>query len=769
MKRFRLELLLAVLVLALFGDYVFSSQLLYGSDMIPKGLSYRHLLVSFVEEFKELPRWNPFVLGGLPFIDALHGDTFFPASILQYVTPTYRGVGLKLVLTIFLAGVFMAFYLRSLGLGARAVAFGALCYMLCPIFVSYIFAGQDGKMYVVSLTPLVLGFLERAMRTGGWREFVGLGVSIGFTILSAQIQMAYHAMWYVAVFFCVRLVLGAAGGGPRPAPVRAIPGFLVAIALGLMIASIQLLPAYRFVNHPAAFSVRSERTDYEHAASWSTHPEEVASMIVPEFCNSPEGYWGRNVFKLNSEYVGIFTLFLAGLALSRKRDATRWTLAGISLFAILYSMGVHTPLHRLFFAIVPGVKLFRAPSLVMFGAAFGLSALAALAIHDLEKDSGKEGRWLRRVTTVGFSLAALLALAGLGARGVMSAWNDLFYPAIGDHQLNVQVQGVAAFRTGALLAGGVLAAGTALYRARARGSIDPRFVFGGLIVLTVIDLWRVDQRFKLVVPPERFIVADRLLAPLQEESRREKFRVMPVARQYAQGEMTYFGIESVLGFHDNELAWYRELRSAPEAAGLLAGEAQGFPLLRMLNVKYILHESPDLPNPLRLEEYQPRFWLASHFEVEADRSRIPARLVDPAFDVATTVVLEEDPGIPSTHEPDPPGRITGYEYQANEILIDVEVDRECLLVHSENWFPYWHVRRGDEELPLLRANGVIRATPLEPGTHSLRYHFVSPPYEIGKRISWSTLALTGLLLIGAAVRKRRTAHGDTLDGDQGRL
>jgi hypothetical protein len=756
--RFRLELGFGLLVAALFADYLFTDRLLYGSDSIPSGLFFRALLVDFVKQFHEMPKWNPYILGGLPFLDATHGDTFFPSSLLQFIFPVYRGMGHKLLLHIVLAGAFMAFYLRSLRLHPRAVAIGGLCYMLSPVFVSYLFAGQDGKMYVTSLAPLVLGLAERAMSTGSVKHFVGLGLAIGITILSSQIQMAYHCMWFLGALFVLRLVRGPASGEAAPPRLRTTGFFLGAILIGLLVAAVQLVPAVAYVKNPAGFSVRSERTDYEHASSWSLHPEEVASMVVPEFCNAPRGYWGRNVFKYNSDYVGILTLFLAGLALARKRDATRWFLGGLALFAVLYSLGGHTPLHRLFFAVVPQVKLFRAPPLVMFGAAFGLSALAAHAIHDLEtEEGGRSGRGtgrrpfrLDRLTGAGLGIAGLLILVGFAAGGLTGFWNNLFVPPLADGKAQVQAANLGAFRTGALLAGLVLGAGVLLVDARRRRALPAGAVIWLLALLTVLDLWRIDRRFKVVMDPDRWLEPDPLVAAVQEPLDREKFRVMPATRRYAFNELGYFGVESVLGFHDNELAWYRELRTCPQAKDLLAVDDRGYPYLRLLNAKFILHESPGYPNPLGVPDYRPRFWLASEWQLVPDRATAHARIADPGFEPARTVLLETDPGLPADEASggEEPGVIRTYEYIGNEIRVTVETTRDCLLVQSENWFPYWHVLEGERELPLLRAYGVMRAVPLGPGSHSLRFVYRSVPYEAGK---WITLATVGLAVVGFGV------------------
>ncbi len=497
----RLELGLFLLVVVLFSDYLFSDQLLYGSDSIPAGLFFRGLLVDFVMEFGELPRWNPYILGGLPFLDATHGDTFFPSSLLQFVMPVYRALGHKLLLHIFLAGAFMAFYLRTLTLRPTAVAIGSLTYMLSPILVSYLFAGQDGKMYVTSLAPLVLGTLERAMRTGEARTFLGLGVTIGVTILSAQIQMAYHLMWFVGALWLLRVFRGPAGGGEPPPRAKTIALFVTAVGLGVLIAAIQLVPAVAYVKHPAEFSVRSTRTEYEHATSWCLHPEELASMIVPDFCDAPRGYWGRNPFKYNSDYAGVLTLLLAVLALIRRRDSTRLFLAGLAIFAILYSLGQYTPVHRLFYAVVPQVKLFRAPPLVMFAAAFGLSALAALAVDDLvgaaeTRRAKPELGGAGRILPWGLGVAGAIAVAGLAGGGVASFWNDLVYPDIADGQRQIQLASLPAFRDGALVIAGILAAGTVVVHARARGSLPTNVFTWALAVLIVVDLWRVDKDFK---------------------------------------------------------------------------------------------------------------------------------------------------------------------------------------------------------------------------------------------------------------------------------
>lgn len=872
----------AVLIVVLFSDYLFSTKILYGSDSVPSGVAFRTLNVEFLKTFREFPRWNPYILGGLPYIDATHGDTFFPSSIFHFLFPVYRGMGHKLLFHIVLAGVFMMFALRSLRLRTEAVVFGGLTYMLCPIFVSYIFAGQDGKMYVTSLTPLVIGLLERAMRSGNAKTFAGLGLAIGFTILSAQIQMAYHMLWLVGALFLLRLFVpleesGVARSEGESSTAAKLSNagrivrtglFAASLVVGLLLAAIQLMPAVTYVKHPAGFSVRSDKTDYEHATSWSLHPEELASIVVPEFCNAPRGYWGRNLFKYNSDFMGILTLFLAGCALAWRGRGTRLFYGVMGVLTILYSLGAHTPVHKLFYWFVPQVKLFRAPPLVMFIAGFSFAVLAAYAVHDIAESrnsaakasSGKSraagaaggvGGIGPRFVLVGYAVAAVLALLGLGAGGVTSFWTDLFLPTLDEAKRQAQAANVPSFRLGALVLAAVLASGVATLEAWRRGRLRRNVAVGILLLLTVIDLWRVDRRFKMVMDEAQFLVPDALVQAVQDPVNSAKYRVMPTAERYAMNELSLFGVESTGGFHDNELAWYRETRMAPEAQGLLAANGRGYPFLRMFNVKYILHDQPGIPNPYEIPGFLPRFRLVDSYEVIEDRSRIPGRIAEDSFDVERSVILEKaapfasrateeggadvaalgasDPGPPDRGDPsadsipastsgagDPPadstsatvwtspGTVESYAYRGNSIDVVVTATRPCLLVQSENWFPYWSAEstpapggggggngegaggggdaHGDgsgsagkadggygdgRALEIYRANGVIRAIPLEPGRQTIRLTFRSEPFERGKWISLATFVLvTGGIVAG---RRRRVASPDsTLPSTRGK-
>jgi hypothetical protein len=141
--------------------------------------------------------------------------------------------------------------------------------------------------------------------------------------------------------------------------------------------------------------------------------------------------------------------------------------------------------------------------------------------------------------------------------------------------------------------------------------------------------------------------------------------------------------------------------------------------------------------------------------VVPSREEIVPRLLDVSHDPTRSVLLEEDPGVPSLPADAPlPGRVVESRYDGNEIHVTVEADAPCLLVHAENWFPYWHAMDGDRELPILRADGTLRAIPLAPGRHDLTFVFRSRPYEAGK---WVTGLAMLLVALGVALDRKRSA------------
>src|SRR4029079_6229030 len=175
------------------------------------------------------------------------------------------------------------------------------------------------------------------------------------------------------------------------------------------VAAVVLLPMYRYLREDSPRAGPGRRVEY--SASWSLHAEELVSLLVPEFSGTDvqsETYWGKNPFKHNSEYGGalVFLLGIAGV-IGLRGDPRRWAFGAMAGIALLYALGSGTPIFRVLYLLVPGLKNFRAPSLATFIAIAALTILATLLI---DRVLAAEDPRARRIASIALLAGALLAL-----------------------------------------------------------------------------------------------------------------------------------------------------------------------------------------------------------------------------------------------------------------------------------------------------------------------------------------------------------------------
>src|SRR5689334_12151818 len=154
-----------VLTVIAFRAYLLApaGSMLYGSDTIAAGVLFRSFFVSGVRALGHIPQWNPFLFGGLPYIEAGGGDTTYPTAIFHFLMSMPQALAWKLIFHVFVAGFSMYYCVRVFG-GSRWVAYVAGgAHLLSAQMISQVFNGQDTKLYVAPIFPATLAFLVRAV------------------------------------------------------------------------------------------------------------------------------------------------------------------------------------------------------------------------------------------------------------------------------------------------------------------------------------------------------------------------------------------------------------------------------------------------------------------------------------------------------------------------------------------------------------------------------------------------------------------------------
>ncbi|MQA88828.1 MAG: YfhO family protein [Gemmatimonas sp.] len=716
---------------------------IFGTDYLAGG----YFFFEFVSDrlaAGELPKWVPYVYGGLPLLSN-PGSTFYPIRLLADVLlPVTWILPFIFVVQFGIAGLGMYLLARELGCRSWVALLAGLAFEFTGITISSVFAGQDGRVIVATFAPLLFFFLHRGIRTGRVGPFVGAAATTGFSLLSFQIQSNYYLLiagliW--AVFSLVHLGyhrdMAALG--------RRVALGLVAVAFGFSLAAVNFLPFIDYVDDSPRGGVGGR--GYEYSIGFSMPPAELISVAVPEAPGILDNYQGDNPFKLHTEYLGalVVVLLVLGVRFSR-RDRYWLFFAGLALFTLTIAFGGNTPFYRLYYDFLPGTSRFRAPAISFF--LFSLSAVAMAAVTLEKMALAKEDHATARrhdsspeanlgVWFIGIGGVAVAALAFVAASGG------------GEPTDAARVAGFGRFALFASLTCGAL---WLWFRERLR---DLGIVLI-LAVVTVIDLWIVDRNFfDTVPPPDQTFAADDVVNFLRSQPGPYRTWVLPIPEAY-RGHGNYlmlFDIEQAGGEHGNQLQRYNEFAGAGEEVYVDWSnylESENF--LRAANIRYIVSMT-ELQTPFLREAHRgsalvyenlnalPRAYLVEEVRTSADTAAALTALEDPTFDPSrTAVVYSAEPlDLPS-------GPLEGsaevVESSPDRVVVRTASNREALLVLADNYFDGWTARVNGTPATIERTNHTFRGVVVPEGESEVVFEFRPRDLYVGFYVY-----LAGMLLL----------------------
>lgn len=719
------------------------------SDQLVAGYMFREFAANHLLNTGRYPLWNPFLFGGLPFVDAFHGDLFYPTSLLRLVLPLPLAMNLGFYLHLVLAGLFTYVFLRSLGSRFVPAVLGGVAYQFTGPLASLLLAGHDGKIFVGAYLPLVLWLVRRTLARPTWRASLCFGGVVGLILLTPHIQMTYYLALAAGAYLLVHAVGTWRGKGIQVAT-RGVVAILVGIAVGVGISLVQFLPALGYLSASARGA--GGGGGYTYAVSWSLPPEELLGLLVPQFPGLVEAYWGRNFFKLHTEYLGLWPLFFLPFAFARSEERREVRFfAALGGIALLLALGGFTPLYQAAYALLPMLSLFRAPGMIFYLVAFSAVVLAAMGTDHL---LGRR----RSIRPLLFPGAILLAFSALlwGARGPFLDFLAGLSPEQGGRlEVNLRAIDLGAVRSLALALG---FGGLAWWATR-----GPRpLVWGGAALgLLLLDIWPIDAQFRRYLDnPQAYFAPDGVVRLLRQEAGSEPYRVLPLGGTYIGDYLMLHRIESVVGHHGNELDRYDTLLGGKNRWSNLSNPT----ILQLVNARYLVTPAPLadprfrplVPAPTttyrgeRVFVYEylealPRAWVVPRGEAIPSDSLILTRLLSPGFDPRETVLLDRAPARQTSQEArGGEWAVEFLEYDPDRMRLRAEGPWPGYLVLTDNAYPFWRASIDGEPAELLQGNYTFRALAITPGTHEIRLWIDHRRFRLGLRIS-------GLLVLALAM------------------
>ncbi|MEW5915856.1 MAG: hypothetical protein AB1762_05600 [Gemmatimonadota bacterium] len=746
------------------------------SDQYLAGFAFREFAAQSLKAGEGFPLWNPYLFGGMPYVAAMHGDIFYPTFLLRMVLPTDVAMTWGFIIHVVLAGYFCFLLLRTLGLSYWASVIGGLAYMLGGNVAGLVSPGHDGKLFIAALTPLALYLVARFLRTAALWTWGLLALVVGLAVLSPHPQLLQY-MLLLGAAFALFIAFADPNGPPleRKVAVRRLAFALGAIALGMTMGAIQYLPVMEYVD----WSPRAGgKKGWEHAISYSLPPEEILNTYLPQFSGILNNYSGRNGIHLHSEYIGAVVLMLAGLAWSRRLDAPKrrlmWWATGTLIVATLWALGGSTPFYRLVYAIVPGTKFFRAPSIMLYIVQFCVAVLAALGV-----ERALRGDVTRRYLAVWGAIAVAFGL--LAASGSLTSLATSFaHPGLVDLVRSNSEAVIAGAWRSALFVG--LAATVFFLTARQKLNALQTAIALGAVVL--VDLWSIERQYWQFMPPANVTFAPNAITQ-HLNSLPQPVRVLALKMADSPGRDTYISgtdalmiqdIRDALGYHGNHLDRY-ELLTGRRWENILSPNFHA-----LANVEYLLTNVDSLPGTTkvmgpvhspagtalylhRLPGSHPFAWVAPAIVKDEDDA-VLATLLDPRFEVTRAALFEPNAEVAPqqiTTLPEPLAiETTTSDYKPGHFVIDLSAPAPAAsaLIVSENFYPGWSATVDGNPVRVWRADMSLMGVELPAGARKLEFNFRSQPYETGKLITLVALFLAlGAYGAGIVLARRRGPGG----------
>ncbi len=749
---FILLLLLLCVIFFTLNGFIFSDKTIPGTDFFPSSyFSHQHFM-DFFKKTGHPPQWDPYLLGGLPTMEAMHVPPLEIFSYIKFLIPLHRMDGWRGLFYFFLTGLGMFLFLKKIGVTKRIALVAAVAYMFAPLNGSLAYSGHLPKMFSAAMLPFMLYFFERGLDRQSWVDFLWLALCIGLAVTNGHFQLFFFGMMFLGIYALLKLYWKFKQEKNWSVIIRSGLYFTGASLIGILIGSAQLYPPYIYSK---IASPRTGGVAYEFAASWSMHPEEIVSFIVPEFVNHLDFYWGQNPFKINSEYSGIilsvFFLFLSFF--KRSKEFYFFSLTG--LIVLMVTLGAHTPLHKLLYLYVPFMNLLRAPGLMTYIFTFSLITLGALGAHFFFKEIEKipEKEKIKYQMSIKYFLIGIVFVAVLWtftAKGFFEIWKSLFFPAISQDKYQTLLRNIPKFIQGLWIMIILSAATALLILLRIQKKIKFDYFVLGLLGLVLIDCWRINFQFYHLVNLEDILYEDQAVRELKKDH--EPYRVFPLPGSYQHPNyLALFGIESVTGFHDNELRWYREFRGKNNENliyRLQQNKIEDNPILNLLNVKYLIYRDPNSRRNAIIYNsgYLPRAFLVPQFVISPLDSTLQI-IKSSDFNYRTTVILNESPEQKNVLDSSTSiGQARIEYYDGDRYQIQTTLSRPGFLVMSTNYYPEWHARIDNHPQKLYRANYTQMALPLEAGEHRIDLVYRSKAVSIGFRLSFLTSLILSLVL-----------------------
>lgn len=741
-----------------------------------------------------LPLWTAAVNCGQPFLGNGQTVVLDPFHALARLFPLYAAFTVLAFTHLFFTGIFTYLFARDIGMSHWGGIMSMSAFTFSGPLIVWLGYPISG---VIAWMPALLFCMERVI--AGRLAYTWLcGLFIGAQFLAGHPETSAHALGLWLVYGGFRTFAHYGWRARRWLTVLARVVF--SLAIGVMLAAVQLAPLFESLLHSDIFSARptaalNASTLFGAWQQWLT----LATIILPQFFGVPSdgSYWYPfNNMNEQTAYAGIMPLILAvwivGVTLRRRTYSSQvvfWV--GGALVSI--AIAVRLPGFSMV-SFLPGLNLVQHTRLRLIWV-FAVTLLAGFGLDLLVTTARAKAQEMRTLLVIAGSLAAgtLLVLVAsyiglcllrgqviaLGRAQVQAEQAGPFslYP-LDYYYGRVEAryaQMLHSFTPGnpvmylPVILGIILVVALAScgrYRGAWAGT-----VLGSLaLLLTMVDAFAVWFGYNPFIPPAQIFPKPSVVEFVQTDS--SLYRIAGIDLALMPNSAMVFGLSDARGYDAVTPRRYRDLLvringawKAPLYVLLRRAES---PLLDLLNVKYVVSEHElsgrwelAFTDAYGLQVYRNRDVLPRAFIVyKAVYARGPEQslemIANPAFDFRTHVVLEGSaPDLAAAEAPSQIGQARIIQYEPERVVIETDTLTDGILVLIDTYAPGWQARVDTQPAEVYIADHAFRAVRIPAGRRRVEFVYAPPSFVIGSAISLAALACCALWAVVIIYRKAR--------------
>lgn len=747
-----------------------------------------------------MPLWNPNIMLGVPILGTTQTAVLYPINLLAGILSPLSVILIRCIFNLWFAGFSTYILVRKLGAKYFGALISALAFMFSGFLIVWLGHPHSNAAIWLPFMILMAEFIATSnFKSGLYASLTGLFIALSFFGGHMETTFSITIAWFL--YFIIRsFQINSIKSIKRTFGIA-----IFSLLIGVFLAAIQIIPFLEWLSNSAALVERGGREFNIFYIGFWRNLLTLPTLLIPNLFSNPsqtdpyQSYLPWTNFNEFSMYVGIIPILLGvlGLCIKQNKIIKIFTLGAFIFLALALKIPLLDYINEL-----PVFRMFASGRYrLIFD--FGIAVGAGLTFDAIMSKSYHLINWKfisKTLLLIGlivlvfiFSISFILPffekmILELGKNLITEQYNTIKVHSRSLNEVLVEVDRVwygiikhFNVNNWKLYFPALIAMLGAIWIYIWQNNFFDKIVFQiGVVFLVLIDLLVFGIGYNPSINAANVYPNTPAVNFLKKDS--TLFRILPTTMQWRSNGPLAYGFNEIGGcelptkyYHNfrNTIATSYPFPTSEYSTGFTSNSANS-KLIDLLNTKYIITTKEmdttirkDIKiiwqeNKIRIYKNNkslPRAFFVNKVQYLSDDSTLKT-LSNTLFDPASEVLLPllQDKNIILNSMITGSNSVMVTKYLAENVQISTNNSDNGLLVLSDSYYPGWHAFLDGKDVPIFRANYVMRAIYLPKGKHKIEFKYEPISVYIGIAISITTLLIMLILSMLSYIKYYKQYH-----------